>query len=535
MGLWNRFLEGRKTRRVARLLRTDMLRAAGALDALPPPLQAEALLLAARALADDEDRGEDALALVRRARCLAPDRADALRLLAWLEPPEQAVETLQALRERSPDDADLALEQAEVLLELDRPRDAAAALRLFREALGVRALLVLGKALYASEQMEEALEVLEAAVAQADVIARSDPLGGDVTVGDPMFQELALLHQAALREVHGDEAVTVDAARRRKLDTRAGVNFKLLAQSLMKDREAAPQVLQLESAEAQRTRGKRLLHERPDSADGHLLLGQADLREGWFARARAHFERAQEVEPRHFGGVLGHGAALQLEEQRAADVASRLPLSPELDAWVRVVPDLPALTPLERRVVWASVAPLAPLKPVLEAAGARIRVLPLDVRPTDLPELADVRDERADDHRAYACVAGLAYDKLAVVKVEELLELESGAGWTFAHELAHLVLTHAPEHLAARVRRFHGRFSRSEHLGTDYQLSNEQEFFACGYVDFLRERHGTARHTEHDDAGELARLFDFFEGLGEAEASRARAPARRSLRTMRRR
>ena len=114
MGLWSRFVEGRRTRRVAALLRTRARGVDAELAALPVPRQAEALLRAALELArsDDEDDAGDALVLVRRAVRLAPERTDALRLQAALEPPERAAGLLERLRRDAPRDLDLALRHA---------------------------------------------------------------------------------------------------------------------------------------------------------------------------------------------------------------------------------------------------------------------------------------------------------------------------------------------------------------------------------------------------------------------------------------
>ena len=80
---------------------------------------------------------------------------------------------------------------------------------------------------------------------------------------------------------------------------------------------------------------------------------------------------------------------------------------------------------------------------------------------TDVPEFAAEAESRhEEDHRSWACISGMAQGALAVVKVEELLDLESQGGWTFAHELAHLVLNCAPEALVTEVRATIRRSSR---------------------------------------------------------------------------
>ena len=47
-------------------------------------------------------------------------------------------------------------------------------------------------------------------------------------------------------------------------------------------------------------------------------------------------------------------------------------------------------------------------------------------------------------------------------------------------------------------------------------MSNLDEFFACSYVDFLRERYSLRTYAEHDVEGRLRALFGTFERLTEA-------------------
>lgn len=475
-----------------------------------------------------EERPEEAAPLVERVLGEDADDVAALRLKAELQAdddPQGAAETLARLVSLRPAESGLTLQLAEALIGADRPDEALQRLAPLREGAGAEVLLRVGKALYASHRTAEALEVLDDAMVHAEALARSDPFGGDITHGDPLYAELRALHAQVLAEVHGREAVTVDAALRRKLDARAGVNFKLLAQSLMQQRQGGPRTLTLEAAAREQALGRELLSVDSRDPSGHLLLGSAELREGRFAAAVRHFERAEQLDPRNFAAVLGRGSALQGREEGAADlIVQRLGKPGDLSAWQRVVPDLEQLTALERRVVQASVLPLRTLLPRLEAAGARIRILPLDVLATDLPELsalAGTKDE--EDHRAWSCISGLTEGALAIVKVEELLELQSEAGWTFAHELAHLALNHAPEELAREVERHYETFLDSDFLGGAYQLSNVHEFFACSYVDFLRERHGLRAHVEHDEGGQLRALFALFERLATGDPERALA------------
>ena len=326
MGILDTLLEGRRTRKAARLLYAGAPDAEEALSRLRPQSRRQALVDVAREWRREE-RDDEAAALLERVLGEEGNDLPALRLKAELQAdvdPEGAAQTLQRLVTLVPGiDASLILQLAEALISADRPEEALERLEPLRKGAGPEVLLRVGKALYAASRTEEALEVLDGAMDQADALARFDPFAGDVTQGDPVFAELRALHEEVLAEVHGREAVTLDAALRRKLDARAGVNFKLLAQSLMHQRTGKPRTLLLESTEQERASGHALLSHDAREVMGHLFLGSADLREGLFEEALHHFEEAERSDPKHFAAVLGRGAALQAREQGADALASR--------------------------------------------------------------------------------------------------------------------------------------------------------------------------------------------------------------------
>ena len=78
------------------------------------------------------------------------------------------------------------------------------------------------------------------------------------------------------------------------------------------------------------------------------------------------------------------------------------------------------------------------------ARGAKLVLLPIDVRPTDLEALEDLEGHRTDDGRAYASIGGMAqrseHGSLAFARIEVLLA--PAADRTFAHEFAHLAFWH---------------------------------------------------------------------------------------------
>ena len=155
------------------------------------------------------------------------------------------------------------------------------------------------------------------------------------------------------------------------------------------------------------------------SAGGLMLVGSAKLRLGELDDAILAFERGRDVAPRHFALVAGLGAARALlQEQGIARIRS-LPDIGKAEGLGSLLPDLDQLSMLELRVAEASVIPLVKWLPSL--AGKQLRILPLDVRATDLPDPPP-----------------------AFVRVEDLFDTRP-VGWPLAHELACLVHQVLPE------------------------------------------------------------------------------------------
>jgi tetratricopeptide (TPR) repeat protein len=518
MGLLDRWRERGRTRDAMRLLSEGDSEALTAVNALSPRGRRNTLLSVARGWQDE--RAQDAQKLLSQIIEEHPRDREALELAAELQLEaddlDAAARSLEALCELAPGALAPVLELADVLIDADRTEDALRVLEPFSTRSEPMVLYRIGKALFASFQSDEAFEVLQEAVDLADGLSRSDPFGADLTAGDHHYAELRQLHEEVLAEVHGREAVVVDQAMRRRLDPRAGVNFKLLAASLMASRPQPPYSVELRSIAEERATGKALIKANREDPLGHILVGSSYLRDGDGSAAQAHFERAERYRPLHFAAPAGRGAALQLNQAGGLSSITKR-LSDPGDAplgWERVFPALPSLSRPERRVVAASTAPLRPFLPTLESAGASLRILSIDALVTDLQGFADAREQRAeDDHRSYDCITGMAYGKDAVVKVEEVLDISSEGGWTLAHELAHVVLELAPDDFAAEVEQLYNRFIETGFVGGAYQLSNVHEFFACSYVDFLRVYYGTPTYTVYDDLGLSQELFTFFRRL----------------------
>ncbi|MDY7230963.1 hypothetical protein SYV04_31535 [Hyalangium sp. s54d21] len=467
-----------------------------------------------------EDQPAIARELLEQALARSPQHDDATWMLAWLDTragrPHSSIERLRALYARYPRRIDVIAALADQLIEVDSAAEAETLLAPAEQSAEPRLLCLLGKARFAQGRMQEALSPLERAMALYEQLSRSDPFASGPS-GDE-YAELEALHTEVLATMHGHEAVVVDAARRRKLDTRAGVNFTLLAAHQMLGAPCRAPSLALRPLQALRKLADERLRSDTSDSIGHVQQGVIALREGRFRNALKHFERANELSPEDFAPLLGKGAALELEQQDVLGALKRLPEVSPLEGLERVFPDWSALTDRERRVVHASAFPLRQFLPHLAQAGYHVRILPLDVRASDLPELAEWRDERAeDDHRAFEALHGVAVGSMAIAKIEGLLSLAPGAhGWVLAHEFAHLVYFSGPAPLRARIQTLLRRASLAGYIGSEYQKQNEDEFFACAYTEYLARRYGLDAEQQMDDGGISREILSVFEELDAA-------------------
>ncbi|MFY0527032.1 tetratricopeptide repeat protein [Archangium gephyra] len=517
MGLGDAFRSWRLSREVRRLLIAGERKNALALvSSVGGQLRASALVGLAQDC--DEDELELACELLQQALARAPQDDDVMWLLARQEAKagrvRSSVERLRALQVRHPRRVDVLAELANQLIELERASEAEQLLAGWEESPEPRLLCLLGKARFAQERLEEALPSLERAMELYEQMIRADPYGQ--AVRDDAYVELEALHSEVLASLHGQEALVVDAARRRKLDARAGVNFLLLAAHQMVGAPCRAPSLSLLPLDRMRVLADERLREDAADTVGLVQRGGVALREGRFSDARKHFERAHELSPGDFAPLLGKGMALELDEQDVLGGLKRLPDVGPLEGLERVFPDWTVLTGREQRVVHASVLPLRQFLPSLAARGYRLRILPLDVRVSDVPEFAPLREERAGegDHRTFEALHGVTLGNLAMAKVEGLLSLSPGAnGWVLAHEFAHLVLIAGPDTLRFRVQRLLRRAERAGYVGSEYQKQNEDEFFACAYTEYLARRYGLEVEQQLDDRGVSAGVFALFEEL----------------------
>lgn len=460
-----------------------------------------------------ELKSADARAAMRRFIELFPaDPAavEALLPLADELEPKVAVELCTAVLTEQAHEG-LALKLADAHLLLGEAQRAHEVLELYAKSPSPPLQVKRGVALLALGRAQDALPLLREAVAWYDRQSRDPMLSGGVDAGE--FQEAHAALNEAIGRTEGAEAVTVDLARRRQLDPRAGRNFRLLADSLKVKGPRLALTLELEPLAVAHEAAARLVAAEATRAAGLCRRGQTWLRELELDKARADFEACLELEPEHFGAQTGAGVALEADQEGWRAKVLSLPELPPPPGIERVVADWPALGRLERRVVVASVDPLSRLLGRLAAGGRRIRVLPLDVRVTDLPEFAGVSEERVHgDHRSFAALGGVAGGELAVAGVDGLLDV-THEGWTFAHELSHLCELVLGEEQSIALERLYRDAKKARWAFGDYALSNRHEFFAVHYTDWLCTKYGIPLERPSDSEGRFQQVLAFFETL----------------------
>lgn len=485
------------------------------IEALPADLRPNAYYTLAHELVDDE-RFAAAKAVVDHLRGLVPEE-DQLHALAAtiareLGDTAGALAAQRRAQQAAPDDVPAALELADLLIAGEHLDEAIALLRSFGHHDDREIDTRLAEALFLRGESSDALAILQTVCDRYEAQLR-EPW----SVPDRQGLIARAGHARRLRddvyaELHGREATIELAAAAGRLDARAGVNYRLLGARLASTSGRVADVLELQDPDTTEARGRAL---GSDDARGLVLVGSAQLRRGDLAKARKTFDRACELDGRCFGAFCGIGAVLDHDKYDLHRRAERLALVPTLPAELTaVIPDWPALTDRERRVVWAAVAPFVRMLPRLAERHVTMRVLPIDVRATDVDLFERAAGKRAaDDHRSYDALGGVATMRGAVAKIEGLLDIASDHPWTFAHEFAHLVYFHLDD---VRAAPFMGIFEDARRVGyatTSYALKNDDEMFAVSYTHFLEQRHGSKREPINDDAGVQAALMRYFREL----------------------
>lgn len=429
------------------------------------------------------------------------DRADGLpqadlvrvaRVALDVEADGQAERLFARALERSPGDLDLIAGRAEALLALDRPADAVPLLE--------PALLEVRRRMRAPEWRGEALEDL--------------------------WRHVTDLHEDAVRRSASAEKVIDLHVAAGALDTRAGVNYRLMGHSILVESDRAPRRVAIVGQDALRAAADRALAAAKDDPGGLEDLGLWHLREGAPELAERAFHRAIDADPRAWPSFVGLGAALDARERplrRWLADAVDPPVMPDLP---RLVDAWEALTADERRLIALSVAPSAAAVPTLVEAGARLHVVSLDARCTDLPAFADARGAQVEDEgdrRTHDAIEGLARGLVAAAKIETFYERRE-EGWTVAHELGHVLLEVLGDELFAEVEELFARAEEAEYLSTEYGQRNVHEFFATGYERFVwREAFPDAPRDEIHTADVTLGLDAFFRELAQLIAATPRA------------
>ncbi|MCA9577943.1 MAG: hypothetical protein R3B40_19740 [Polyangiales bacterium] len=377
-----------------------------------------------------------------------------------------------------------------------------------KKAHWVDTAAVRAEALAALERPEEAITLLAALMAHDDRVMRSSLDRFEWQAAHDRAERVGPLHDALVAETRGAEQVVVAAMRAGRLHPRAAVNFRLLAESLMVESAYVPEQVAVEDPHTTLTAGY-------DDRDPWSVarFGAAKLRTGAVAEANRLFERCRELDGRCFAAYRGLAAVGSVRVTRTFDKIHTLPDPCVPHGIEEVVVDWPRLTEVERRIVAASVHPLRGVLPALREEGATFRFLPIDVRTVDLPEFAELTSATFEDHRNFAALGGVAssHERLATSRVEDLLGFADDGGLVFAHEFAHLAYFCLPEDNT--FADMHAVAINAPHVGTSYELSNEDEFFAGAYESYLCQVWGLSNRRMEDDLGVYATAFASFDDL----------------------
>jgi len=468
----------------------------------------------------NDGRKPEAEKALRRALEIEPGRGDALILLAELlaetDRSEEAITVYRELLRRFPRGAQQALALARLLLARDDfagVRDVLAPFPLYSHEI----LMTLAASHFELGEHQAALDVLGPALESMRLELKRgmlDRAGHRELYAQ--YQDAESLHSDAYAALHGREKVIEAALARGELDAHAAVNYRLLAEARMAEDPGWTPDVRLRSVEDGLAFGQALI-ESGERSRGLCHQGLSRLRQGRLDLAGKLFDQARDADDRNFAAYLGRAAVMELDQARAFSRLAELPELPVPPQVERVVVDWPALTPEERKVVTLLVSPVAPVLPRIAEAGARVRVLPIDARLTDLPEMASSPEEeveRFEDHRCLEAITGAANQQLCASKVEELLCLTGDRDSVFAHELAHLVHFHLPEPLQERIDELYRRAMEEEHVATDYQTTNSAEFFAVAYTDFIAHAYQLRWRRELDEEGIVEETFELIRELG---------------------
>jgi tetratricopeptide (TPR) repeat protein len=424
---------------------------------------------------ENEERRYDARRALLRSRTLAPERTDTLLFLAELERDdgnvEVAIEHYRALLAAAPGAVAQAADLARLLAGRGAHEEIIQVLSPFRADISVEAGVILARALFETERHPEVVEVTSRVVKDAErelggLLSRE--IRGEL---EAYFREATDLHDDSFATLHGREQVIEAEVHRGRLVGNSGANYRLLGEARM---AAAPDWTPdtvLRDLDGTTTFGEALIA-AGERSRGLCHLGTVALRRHKLSRARDLFEQARDLDENNFAAFLGIGAAIDQDQTRALGRLRRLPdvpASPPPEI-AQVAVDWPVLTANERIAVHAAIAPVLRQLPAISAAGAIVRVLPIDARLVDLPEFREGAGERLEDERCIDAITGAAMPRLCASKVDEL---------------AHLVHYHLSEKRCDQLDELFEELSQDDFVLTNYQSRNTAEFFAVAYEDYL--------------------------------------------------
>ena len=391
--------------------------------AAPARLAAEAWAQLGVAL-ENAERTDDARRALLRSRALAPARTDTLLFLAELEADagnhQVAIGLFRELLAAAPRAATQALDLARLLAATGgaNARDEIIqVLTPFANHTSIELRVMLARAMYAAARYADVVAVVGPVIKDAELelgslTARN--LRAELT---DHLRNATHLHDEAYAALHGREQVIEADIHRGRLVANSGANYRLLGEARMAVAPAWKPETTLRDLDATAAFGQSLIA-AGERLRGLCHVGLAALRRHRPSEARRLFEQARDVDEGNFAAFLGIAAAIDHDKTGAVGRIGRLPeapatLSPGL---AQVLVDWPALTPSERVVVHAAVAPLAHQFGTVAAAGAIARVLPIDARLVDLPQFSDGGGERMDDARCLDAITGAATRKVCASK-----------------------------------------------------------------------------------------------------------------------
>jgi len=465
----------------------------------------------------NDARKSEAERAIRRALEIEPGRGDALILLAELlaesDRADEAIAVYREVLQRFPRASEQALALARLLLARDDFAGVRDVLAPFPQH-SHEILMTLAASHFELGEHQAALDVLGPGVENLRLELKQGMLDRaghrDLYA---QYQDASALFSDAYAALHGREKVIEAAVIRADLDAHAAVNYRLLGEARMAEAPPWKADVRLRSVEEELAFGQSLI-EAGERSRGLCHQGVSHLRQGRLDRARKLFEEAREDDDGNYAAYLGLAAAMEVDQARAFDRLEDLPELPAPPRVEQVVVDWPALTPQERQVVTLIVSPVAAVLPRIAEAGARVRLLPIDARLTDLPEMESAPgEERFEDHRCLEAITGAANERICASKIEELLCLTGERDSVFAHELAHLVHFHLPQPFQERIDELYQRAMGEEHVATDYQTTNSAEFFAVAYTDFIAHAYQLRSRRELDEEGILEDTFDLIREL----------------------